>query len=848
MWKQQQFLNSFWLAGAISVVVIQPAWAQVVRVTGVELKPTPSGLQVILQTADGTSPQVFTSRAGETLILNVSNAQLQLPSGNEFRQNNPAAGIAALTVTNLSANSIQVKLTGKAGLPQVQVLESETGLMFSVTPAPSTAEKPETQLESEPEETEAEQQEEIELVVTATRTEEELTNVPRSVTVITREQIEEQTRFTRNLNDILARTVPGFGPPTNRTNTFGQTLRGRSISVLIDGIPQNTNLGSIPAQLTTIDPEAIERIEVVRGPNAIYGAQATGGLINIITRRPSEERLTSTTEIGLNNSLTNAADSFGYNLQHSISGTEDQFDYTASFSIATTGGFFDAEGDRIPSDLVNADLTQLNGLLKFGVNLDDQQRLQLTFNHFDQYQDTAFISEPSVFDIPGIQKARAIRIPEGTTVIGGEDAAFLTTTNTTLSYTHENLWGSRLQGQLFYRNYSFGGGIPSDLRDTIFGFISQSPGESEQLGGRLQIETPFNAQETVSLLWGVDYVTENSSQNFNIFDPNEFDASGGRIYRKINEMTFVPAYEFDDLGVFAQLQWEISDRLTFSGGARYVNLDISTDDYTTFSGNNIAGGSINADDFVFNAGVIYNVTDELSLFTSFSQGFSFPDIGRVLRQASQGFAVGSSIDLTAPQKVDNYEIGMRGNWNSVQVSLAGFFNYSDLGLGFEAIPGGPLRTIRAPQRVYGIEASLDWQPGERWQLGGTATWLEGENDEERDGDYIALNSITIPPLKLTAYVEHETLPGWRNRLQLLYSGDRDRAFEDDVDGAPIESYVTVDYISSIQLGSGELLIGVQNLFNEQYFPVFAQYFAPFDDSSNYAGQGRTLSVGYRITW
>jgi iron complex outermembrane receptor protein len=490
-------------------------------------------------------------------------------------------------------------------------------------------------------------------------------------------------------------------------------------------------------------------------------------------------------------------------------------------------------------------------LLKFGVNLDDQQRLQLTFNHFDQPQDTDFISDPSVFDIPGIQKARAIRIPEGTTVIGANDAAFLTTTNTTLSYTHENLWGSRVQGQVFYRDNSFSGnGIPLDGR--IFGppfdFIYQSPGESEQLGGRFQIETPFNSQETLSLLWGVDYVSENSSQTFNIFDPDEFDASGGRVFRKIDEITFVPPYDFDDLGVFAQLQWEISDRLSFSGGARYVDLNVNTEAYTSFEGNQIEGGSFNADDFVFNAGVIYSLTDELSLFASFSQGFSFPDLGRLLRQAPAGFAVGSSIDLSEPQKVDNYEIGLRGNWTSVQASLAGFFNYSDLGLDFETLPGEPLRTIRAPQRVYGIEAALDWQPGGGWQLGGTATWLEGENDEDRDGEYIALNSITIPPLKLTAYVEHETLPGWRNRLQLLYSGNRDRAFEDDVDGAPIDSYVTVDYLSSIRLGGGELLIGIQNLFNEQYFPVFAQYFAPFDDSSNYAGQGRSLSVGYRINW
>lgn len=228
------------------------------------------------------------------------------------------------------------------------------------------------------------------------------------------------------------------------------------------------------------------------------------------------------------------------------------------------------------------------------------------------------------------------------------------------------------------------------------------------------------------MLWGVDYVSEDSSQNFNIFDPVELDASGGRVFRKIDEITFVPPYKFNDLGVFAQLQWDISDRLNFSGGTRYVNLKVRTDDYTTFEGNDIEGGSNSADEFVFNGGFTYNVTDEVSLFASFAQGFSFPDLGRVLREASPSFTLGSSIDLTEPQKVDNYEIGIRGNWNSVQASLAGFFNRSDLGLDFVNLPGGFFRNIRAPQRVYGIEASVDWQLAQKWNLGGTAIAILSE--------------------------------------------------------------------------------------------------------------------------
>jgi iron complex outermembrane receptor protein len=91
--------------------------------------------------------------------------------------------------------------------------------------------------------------------------------------------------------------------------------------------------------------------------------------------------------------VTNSEDSFGYELQHLISAREDNFDVTASFSIATTGAFYDAEGDRIPLFELGGDSsTTLNGLLKFGVDLTPKQRLQLTFNHFDDSQEPDVIS------------------------------------------------------------------------------------------------------------------------------------------------------------------------------------------------------------------------------------------------------------------------------------------------------------------------------------------------------------------------------------------------------------------------------------------------------------------------
>jgi iron complex outermembrane recepter protein len=834
--KLRQLFPSLLLTGSYCLLVARPSSAQVAQITAVQLQRTADGLELVLQTPDGSQPQVLTSSSDRTLVADIPNAQLNLVEGNQFQAANPAEGIAEVTAVNLTPNSVQIRIVGTTNLPAVTVAEgSGSGLILSVKPQTVAPQPPTT--EEEP----------IEIVVTATRTEESIANVPRAVTVITREQIEQQARSNPNLIDILANLVPGFGPPTNRTNTFGQTLRGREISVLIDGVPQNSNFNPLFTELTSIDPRAIERIEVVRGANAIYGGKATGGTINIITRRPSENKLSSQLEIGGNASLTNLEDSIGGNLQFGISGKEDSFDYTVSLSVDKTGGFFDAEGDRISQYAGPEDSLSFNSLLKFGVALSDSQRLQLSFNHFDLEQSTDFIPDPEIDNIPGVQKARALRLPAGTQVIGVNDLSFTRNTLANLSYNNDNIFGSKLEAQLYYRQTAFGGGFPQDGRD-FFGFIFSSPGESRQIGTRLQLDTPLSRSNTLNLLWGVDYNREVSSQRFNVFDPVEFDASGGLIYRKIGEITFTPEYEFDDLGLFAQLQWDASDRLQLSGGLRHVRLGLNVDDYTTFDNRQIQGGERNFNDTVFNAGIVYKPTPEVSLFASFAQGFSVPDIGSVLRRPPDGFVnVSNAFSLTEPQKVDNYEIGIRGQWSTVQASLSAFYNFSELGSDF-AVVNNFLETVRAPQRVYGIEAAVDVQPSSKWKFGGTATWLEGENDADSDGKFLALNSITIPPLKLTAYLENQTTPGWRNRLQLLYSGSRDRAFQDGVDSDEIDSYLTLDYFSNIRIGSGELQIGVQNLLNAQYFPVYSQYFAPFFDSNNYAGRGRTISVNYRLTW
>jgi iron complex outermembrane recepter protein len=846
--------------GVISMLMVQPAQADsnmygdrsaallaqnsnvtVIQVTGVEANPTEQGVEVILQTTQGEQLQITNRSAEKNFVVDVPNARLLLPSGDAFTfsTKNPVEGITEISVINLNNNTIRVTVTGAVGVPVVELFDSPEGLIFSIAGAVASTPSP----QPEPEEalTQNEQPNDIELIVTATRTAQNPQDVPRSVTIINREQIQDQTNLTNDVRDILGRLVPGFGPPVSESTprSIVQNLRGRSAAILVDGVPLTSNYG-LDRELRTIDPNQVERIEIVRGPTAIYGGQATGGVINIITRRQANQPLQVTLNTGLNLSLTNPQDSFGNRQTLSISGQNDNIDYLFSLSRENNGGFFDAEGDRIPETsgggIIDADAYSI--LAKVGATWDDVQRLQFSFDFYDARQDTRFFSDPSIRNIPGIQKARPLAVNldrEGTDLAGDRNLLL------NLNYTHEDVWGSKFQAQAYYRDYTSIVGF-SDFRGGFFNVIGRQRAMGDKWGGRLQLNTPVITGAEV--LWGLDYVRENNKAPFEIFDPEAFD--NNNTLRKVGERTFVPEHILSQLGLFAQLQWEMSDRVSVSGGLRHERIGLEVDDYTTFFGRQIEGGDRNFNATVFNLGSVYKLTPQLNVFANFAQGFSVPSFGGVLRNPPPAFvSVQQNLQLTEPVKVNNYELGLRGNWPGIQASIAAFYNTSSLGEGYTFV-GGVSQLVRAPERLYGIEATLDTQINNFWQLGGTVSWTEGESDEENDGNFLPISSFRVQPLKLTAYLEHQTTPNWQNRLQFLYVGGRDRAFNADVDRVKITDYFLVDYISNVQLGGGTLSIGIQNLLNTQYFPVQSQFLSSFNEIFNAAGSGRTFRLGYSI--
>lgn len=173
------------------------------------------------------------------------------------------------------------------------------------------------------------------IVVTASRSAQLQKDVLGDVTVINKEQLQKAGQD--SVAELLAKQ-PGIqfysnGGPQTTTGVF---LRGTSPNqtlVLIDGVRINSSTqGGV--NWSAIDPNTIERIEIVRGAaSSLYGSDAIGGVINVITKKPAGDRALSV----WGNIGYGSDDTFKSSL--GISGARDGWDYALSSSMADSSGF-----------------------------------------------------------------------------------------------------------------------------------------------------------------------------------------------------------------------------------------------------------------------------------------------------------------------------------------------------------------------------------------------------------------------------------------------------------------------------------------------------------------------------
>ncbi len=207
-----------------------------------------------------------------------------------------------------------------------------------------------------------------EVVVTATKTEKELKDVTQSVTVITGEEIRKSgaTTVAEAVQHAVGVTINDNGP---RGALQTISIRGASyaqVLVLLDGMRMNSPRdGGVDLSALPVAMDDIERIEIVRGSSsALYGADAVGGVMNIITKKPTQ----NVSKIG------GAIGSHGYD------------DILVGTSGKDSGIKYSISGDRETSDgyRLNSDLRQwiVNGRMNY--DLSAVSSLDLTANYISK--------------------------------------------------------------------------------------------------------------------------------------------------------------------------------------------------------------------------------------------------------------------------------------------------------------------------------------------------------------------------------------------------------------------------------------------------------------------------------
>ena len=673
-----------------------------------------------------------------------------------------------------------------------------------------------------------------EVVITTNRRVETLDEVPSSVSVLNSREIERLNLTSNSIADVM-NEVPGLAISTSQTSSTGQTLRGRKMLVLIDGIPQSTPLRNGSRDVNTIDPNVIERIEIIKGATAIYGNGADGGIINYITKSPKAyKKLESTTELSSGISLVNMEHTLSSKLSQTFAGQVGDVGYVANASFGQTGIFRDANGEVISPSYGLGETNQYNFFGKLNYEIDHNNSIEFMYNYFSSNQDTEYINQPGVYgERPAIG------------VIGedlGVDQGNRHNHNGQFTYNSYDLIGDTdFNANLYFQDFKTVYGFSPFFFNSETGYEGgQSMIESDKTGVRANFRTPyaFGAEFSGDILYGIDILNDVTSQYL----------VDGRLW--------VPEVDMKNYAPYAQLKTLYRD-FVLKAGIRFENINIDIPDYTTIyimpnggtpQGNvSVEGGELKYDATTFNAGLRYNGWNYLQPFVSFSQSFSIADLGRTLRSATE-----NTVDQISSEAViaNNYEVGLNSTFGNTAVSAAYYISTSELGASYLEVDG-VFQIARQPEKVYGYEVALDTRLLDNLTFGTSVSVIEGELDSDDDGEYDAwMHGDRIPPLKVASYLNYNIFNKMNMRLAHIYSGNRERfdprANDTYVYGqGPVDSFHLVNLTANYHMTGNTLLsIGVQNLLNEDYYLPISQWDARPD---NYIkGNGARLNMSLKV--
>lgn len=640
-----------------------------------------------------------------------------------------------------------------------------------------------------------------EIAVTAARSERGVFDTPQATTVIGKRAI-GQANVSRT-PDLLCyaqgvyvqRTNLGGGSP------FIRGLTGKQVLILVDGVRLNNSFYRFgPHQyLNTIDPNIIKRIEVVRGPGSVlYGSDALGGVINIITKRRTDFSSSADLSGLIEGRYDSGVD--GGSARAQFEGNRNAI----GFIGGVTGKVFDdLEGGAGVDEQVPSGYDELDADLKLNWRADEHNEFIVAGQYTRQY-DVPKTSEVTLGDL--------------------------------LKFNYEPQERELAYGE--YRGQDFG---PFDQIKLNLSYNRQREGE-EIIDGEAplietreltDVETKGATAQFTNLLGDSHYLTYGVDYYRDDYDTGkiEIDRTTG-VDTPVQPGTPDGAY-YTSIGVYAQDEFALTERADLIAGVRYSRfetegelgaeaLSLKTDKVT---------GSLNAR---------YGLTPSLNLVGGVAQGFRAPNIedffGRV-----DFFSEIPNTELKPEESISG-EIGV--NFLKDGTSADVYYYYSDYDNLIDRVEvgtqpdGTPIeqRQNINEARIHGVEAGITHSFSRHWWAAATVAWTQGEDTST--GEPVR----RIPPLNGSLRVRY--LPSSRLWFEAaaLIADRQDELSDGDIEDPRIGPDGTPGY-TVINLGAGysptsnqTLLVTLENLSDKTYKTHGSGLFSP----------GRNVAVTYRV--
>lgn len=227
-----------------------------------------------------------------------------------------------------------------------------------------------------------------EVIVTATRTERKMLDIPAQVNTITYKEIEAFP--INNIDDILKTTANVY---VNRSwgiysKNSSVTMRGLEGSertlIMVDGVPKNKIAGGA-VNWHNINPDNIEKIEIVKGPtSALYGNNAMGGAINMITKTPVKKLSGNVKAFyGTYNSWGSSVNLLGNKVKEGKG-----FYWNLNGFFRKGDGYVYEPPEFLDETDIKTKLKEYGGGTKIGYQFNSNNKIELIYDYFDEFRGT----------------------------------------------------------------------------------------------------------------------------------------------------------------------------------------------------------------------------------------------------------------------------------------------------------------------------------------------------------------------------------------------------------------------------------------------------------------------------